>query len=82
MRPALRAYGFVGHISHQDKINATRQARRAHPQAHTTASDRINTHDNGHDQLAAPHIYNVRPSHSSAHTGSRLNTAPRTLSTS
>ncbi|KAF8867716.1 hypothetical protein BD779DRAFT_1809241 [Infundibulicybe gibba] len=61
---APRAYGFVGHISHQDKISATRQARRAHPQAHTTASDRINTHDNGQDQLAAPHIYDARPSHS------------------
>ncbi|KAF8883864.1 hypothetical protein BD779DRAFT_1472362 [Infundibulicybe gibba] len=61
---APRAYGFVGHISHQDKISATRQARRAHPQAHTTASDRSNTHDNGQDQLAAPNRYDARPSHS------------------
>ncbi|KAF8883583.1 hypothetical protein BD779DRAFT_1787545 [Infundibulicybe gibba] len=45
-------------------ISATRQARRAHPQAHTTASDRSNTHDNGQDQLAAPHRYDARPSHS------------------
>ncbi|KAF8871471.1 hypothetical protein BD779DRAFT_1478214 [Infundibulicybe gibba] len=50
--------------SRKDKISATRQARRAHPQAHTTASDRSNTHDNGQDQLAAPHIYDARPSHS------------------
>ncbi|KAF8871245.1 hypothetical protein BD779DRAFT_1791650 [Infundibulicybe gibba] len=64
MISAPRAYGFVGHISHQDKISATRQARRAHPQAHTTASDRSNTHDNGQDQLAAPHRYDARPSHS------------------
>ncbi|KAF8871467.1 hypothetical protein BD779DRAFT_1791581 [Infundibulicybe gibba] len=54
----------TGHISHQDKISVTRQARHAHPQAHTMALDRINTHDNGQDQLAAPHIYDARPSHS------------------
>ncbi|KAF8869136.1 hypothetical protein BD779DRAFT_1588748, partial [Infundibulicybe gibba] len=84
---APRAYGFVGHISHQDKISATRQARRAHPQATQrprTASTPMIT-----ARISSPHlIYTMRgrrtcigPSRSSAHTGSRLNTAPCALST-
>ncbi|KAF8873250.1 hypothetical protein BD779DRAFT_1477128 [Infundibulicybe gibba] len=67
---------LCGHISHQDKINVTCQARHAHPQAHTMASDRINTHDNSHDQLAAPRpsresqlsTSGIAPQHSSART--------------